>query len=1638
MGKRLRKSLIALCSMTLALTASALIACKPSNGDKGNSSSSSVTESSVTESGSTSEETSEGAGETCAHTYGTPVVVEPTCTTKGSSTVTCSLCGDVQVTVLDATGHEYALSKEVAASCTIQGYNEYTCECGVSYTEITADKKGHDTLDAVWTIVGEEWAHDCVYVQIEEATCVDCGEAVAHEEEIVKHEYLVKITTTATCSQDGVKTYICKCGDSYEEAFKNEGGHAWVAGAVDTTTGITSWTCSHNASHTKTSFSAKDMIEATIPAEAIKDAKEIELQNATLELPQEVKNQLNGEVKLSVDTLDYEAKDEATANLSEEEKEKLANTPIFNFNMTKGEDAVTKFDKEITVTVPYNLEDGADPADIAVWYIDDAGKLTSIKATYSEVDGQGYATFTTDHFSYYTVVRLSAKERCALYGCEERVTVVAPTCEADGYTLTKCIRCNTTTRSAFVKALGHDYKTNTVAPTCTAKGYTTHTCTRTDCGYSYATNWTEMVAHQYEATVVAPTCTAKGYTVHTCTACNSTYVDTYVNAKGHSYVEGSCTVCGKEDPSYVEVEDINFYFNAIEALLNANTYYLEAYGLKVDVTNLRYSVKGGNVKEEMDYTLANIEGLQLEFGFDDNGYLVGKGYVFAEVDEFYNNEAVSGVMEAQVVLYNGYVYMWLYADADNLENQSVNLVVSQDSLLEQMGMTMDMLQSSLQSVGELEDVVAVIEGVKNTPNSPLNKLITDIMEYVYIKTETATGYHFELNFDRVEEVYEILTKKTVSETVDLVLGEGAYNQICTYLTATVDKQVSVVVEDLTTALDLYGIDIENVYNLINLSMGGEDDIRDMVAQCSTMKVSELLDAMMEVEEAGSVDYKAMITEYSTQLKDMPMMELIAMLSGSMGGDSGTVEPDYDYEEDYKEEIVVPKKRAEEALPVEDPTYEMVMKVVSALKKSSFSFDTDKTGELLNYTAKLVNFGDIYTLEELRDQMEEAANNYDENGWYEMDYSHISINGTIVFKPNGSYIGSYDNLIQTGNNMQKVADGYFELVKSGKLEPNDSERVFVDVEDGEVYTYIGIYNVYDESEEMYAGQKAIKKEVYGNVEKVVTPYPMIQKLSNCLEWAEYTVSAIDYYCDFTVWVNEAGEYIGIELSDYATSDGFITAAGFYYNSKTGEYAVGWRNNGMHNYILIEHKPAEGCEGRGYYKYSCTLCGEVVTNYYTNGHKTMEGVFELAEGAKSCEEGVYRVYTCTVCGEIQDKWYYGNGHYTTTSRKVIGETDCGSLVMVYSACACGEVNEFDYMEGGCNFDHVKTDTLPDDPAYISKYGHYIYTYRCAVTACAYTYTVEVYYKAEGCDIYRYEITRIGVKDGSDKVDYELTSKYHYDTQHLGYKDDSYVDEATGTHYVHTYCTACGEEWGHYEARYNEYDDMVYYYDYQYDYGWTRVFINRCEYEQYSLNGEYEGYGDIHEWSGWWRYSDSCTQYQLEGKYMCCYRCGEEEIYDAWYYPPRDHDYYYDYDLETYVCYNCGMKNETGADDNFVIEDLTYTTEDGTYTIGYYNKAYVEYSVYVVVNYGTANERYLDIVSCVDRVTYENSGIVTVNMEELLLALNNLDVNVETVSVVMQYWDAQSGEYDETTGEWEGSYIDCVVTFEDEKMDEGKDER
>ena len=76
-------------------------------------------------------------------------------------------------------------------------------------------------------------------------------------------------------------------------------------------------------------------------------------------------------------------------------------------------------------------------------------------------------------------------------------------------------------------------------------------------GYSRAERKIENRTHTYTPTVTAPTCTEQGYTTYTCTLCGDSYVADYVDALGHSYENGSCTLCGAEDPDHHIPGDIN-------------------------------------------------------------------------------------------------------------------------------------------------------------------------------------------------------------------------------------------------------------------------------------------------------------------------------------------------------------------------------------------------------------------------------------------------------------------------------------------------------------------------------------------------------------------------------------------------------------------------------------------------------------------------------------------------------------------------------------------------------------------------------------------------------------------------------------------------------------------------------------------------------------------------------------------------------------------------------------------------------------------------------------------------------------------------------------------------------------------------
>ena len=156
-------------------------------------------------------------------------------------------------------------------------------------------------------------------------------------------------------------------------------------------------------------------------------------------------------------------------------------------------------------------------------------------------------------------------------------TTVPAACESEGSKTRACSVCGKK-ETQTLPATGHRYQDTVTAPTCTKQGYTTHSCP--DCGNQYVDSYTEPKGHRwndgvvttqptdeeegirtftcsvcgttrtepvpakghhYQNVVTPPTCTKQGYTTHTCSDCGKSYVDSYTDALGHTWDNGTVT-----------------------------------------------------------------------------------------------------------------------------------------------------------------------------------------------------------------------------------------------------------------------------------------------------------------------------------------------------------------------------------------------------------------------------------------------------------------------------------------------------------------------------------------------------------------------------------------------------------------------------------------------------------------------------------------------------------------------------------------------------------------------------------------------------------------------------------------------------------------------------------------------------------------------------------------------------------------------------------------------------------------------------------------------------------------------------------------------------------------------------------------
>lgn len=519
------------------------------------------------------------------HEYYSEITKQPTCSEKGERTYKCDICGDIYTEDIAKTEHDYE-DTVVKPTCTERGYTEHICKvCADSYKDDYTPALGHDHISQITkqvacetdgektftcTRCGDTYTesipatgHNDIVTAVEptctadgytEHKCKDCGRVVRSDvTKALGHDYDSKITTKASCTEDGVLTYICtKCNESYTEKIPAT-GHKYndvVTEASCDKGGYTLHTCANCGDSYKDNFIAPTGHKYT----------KTTVKQASCET--------DGVNVYTCDTCgdSYSEVIKAKGHVYASEVTKKANCTddgVITYTCANCGDKYTEVIKAKghNYSAEVTKKATCDTDGVKMFTCADCGdvyteKLEALGHTYgiSEVvkptcDNDGYTKFTCSVCgdSYSKVINAT--------GHKYNDKIVSASCDKSGYTFHTCENCGDTYKDNFTSPLGHDYTSQTVKPACETDGEKTFTCTR--CGDTY-TEVIKAKGHVYKRTVVAAGCETDGYTLVECMECHDSFKEDYVAAKGHTIVTdkavaATCTTAGKTEGSHCSV-----------------------------------------------------------------------------------------------------------------------------------------------------------------------------------------------------------------------------------------------------------------------------------------------------------------------------------------------------------------------------------------------------------------------------------------------------------------------------------------------------------------------------------------------------------------------------------------------------------------------------------------------------------------------------------------------------------------------------------------------------------------------------------------------------------------------------------------------------------------------------------------------------------------------------------------------------------------------------------------------------------------------------------------------------------------------------------------------------------------------------
>ena len=194
-----------------------------------------------------------------SHTYGSAVITkQPTCTSEGTKTKTCTKCGATVTETIAKLSHSYTTTV-VAPTCTTDGYTLHKCSvCGTSYKDSTTKATGHSYGNSVVTK-----QPTCTSEGTAIKTCTKCNATVTETIPKTSHKYADTVVAP-TCTTDGYTLHKCSvCCTSYKDSTTKATGHSYGNSVVTKQP-----TCTSEGTAIKTCTKCNATVTEKLPAKA--------------------------------------------------------------------------------------------------------------------------------------------------------------------------------------------------------------------------------------------------------------------------------------------------------------------------------------------------------------------------------------------------------------------------------------------------------------------------------------------------------------------------------------------------------------------------------------------------------------------------------------------------------------------------------------------------------------------------------------------------------------------------------------------------------------------------------------------------------------------------------------------------------------------------------------------------------------------------------------------------------------------------------------------------------------------------------------------------------------------------------------------------------------------------------------------------------------------------------------------------------------------------------------------------------------------------------------------------------------------------------------------------------------------------